>query len=145
MRTVIVFLPIAALVFAWLVGRARITRAVVAFGIWVLICEAFIVASILVYPPNPAYFIAGIAMLVISIPVAVVVGLTGRHQTSPIKTALETYNGLDDETKQKVRDGASIVGKFAAKFATEYGERKLNEKGFTKTAETLRNTTASFI
>lgn len=140
MKILFVFAPVALLLFAWLLGHAKLTRAFVAFALWVLMCEVIIVSSIFSYPPNPAPLVLGVLLLFLSIPVGVLVGLTGRRDPAPVVVAAEAYDALTPDQKARLHKGAGTFARFAAKHVGNH----LRDKGYTRTAEGL-NEAAKFI
>jgi Na+/proline symporter len=133
MRNILVFLPLILLGIAWLAGRARMTRALIAFAVWVLVCEAVIIASVIQFPPNPALVLLGFVMLLLSVPFAVTVGLTGWREKAPALAAFEAYQGLSPEHKQKLHTGARI----AARFGVRHFAKHLRNKGYSNAADAL--------
>lgn len=146
-RQLFILLPVIILATGWLLGRMRLYRAMIGFGLWILF--SMIVGAYLTIigaaDSNPMLFFTGglVAVLLgLFAPwVAIIVSLTSKRITpAPAQViasgVVTAYQNLDDTQKSKLHatalKGAPIIARGFAAY--------LEKKGWAATAGAIRET-----
>lgn len=133
MRILFIYLPIIILVIGWLLGRCRITRAVVCLGVMMLASQVLLLTSFV--KQEPGYFFLALGIAAFGIITSVIFSFaTSKQVEPPVLKAVEAYQGLDPATQDKVRRGARLAAKFAAKHVGNH----LRDRGYSRSADALQ-------
>ncbi|MDB5225758.1 MAG: hypothetical protein JWL87_710 [Candidatus Adlerbacteria bacterium] len=141
MRIMFVYLPIVVLVVGWLLGRCRITRAIVCLAVMMLSAQVLIIVSL--SKQEPVYLLLAVLLSLFGIIGAVAFSFATSRQVSPapvhyaavgVQKAAKAYQGLDPDTKSAIHKGTRLVAKFGAKHLGNH----LRDKGYARTADALQ-------
>jgi len=132
MRILFVYLPIIILVVGWLLGRCRLTRAIVCLAIMMIASQMLLLTSIA--KQEPAYLFLALVIAMFGIVTSVAFSFaTSKQVEPPVLVAVEAYQGLDPATQDKLLRGARLAFKFGAKHVANH----LRDRGHVRSAEAL--------
>ncbi len=134
MRIMFVYLPIIILVVGWLLGRCRITRALICLAVMMLSAQALLITSLV--KQEPGYFVLALVVAMFGIVASVAFSFaTSKQVEPPVLVAVEAYQGLDPATQDKLLR----LGRLALKLGAKHVGNHLRDRGHTRTADALRD------
>jgi len=131
MIKIVLLIPTLLLIAGVLFGLASMKRATAFLTIWLSITVGLMFTSLYWLSNEPTWALLGIAgcgVMVFTAPfLATCFGYTAPpNPNPPVKKAMDAYNNLDDESKEKVREFA----RGAVKAASAEAAHQLGRKGF---------------